>query len=374
MAFAIPYSDDIVWLSWQVFFQPAADVKSNQINPLRMHTKSGKVIPVAKVEFRLKLVLAAVVLSFLLWVTNGRADDRVNRIGLDWAYYNPLSLILKDKKWLEDEFRNDGIEIQWTQSLGSNKALELLRSRSVDFGSTAGAAALLGRANGNPIKSIYLFDNPEWAALVTRTQSGISRLEDLKGKRVAVTRGTDPHIFLLRALASVGLTEKDIELVPLQHADGKVALERGSVEVWSGLDPYTAQVEVEEGYAIFFRKKAWNSYGVLNVRETFAKDHPDLVKRVLGVYEKARLWTLANPSEARQILANAAHLPDAVANKVWQRQDFTNSVLGLEQRATIRASGETLKKSQLIDAGVNIDQVVNDLIDPEFLPGQVANK
>jgi sulfonate transport system substrate-binding protein len=339
-----------------------------------MHTKSRKLITVASVEFRVKLVLAAVVLSFLLWVTNGRADDRVTRIGLDWAYYNPLSLVLKDKKWLEDEFKNDGIEIQWTQSLGSNKALELLRSKSVDFGSTAGAAALLGRANGNPIKSVYLYDNPEWAALVTRTKSGISRLEDLKGKRVAVTRGTDPHIFLLRALASVGLTEKDIELVPLQHADGKVALERGAVDAWSGLDPYTAQVEVEEGYTIFFRKKAWNSYGVLNVREAFAKDHPDLVRRVLAVYEKARLWTLANPNEARQILANAAHLPDAVANKVWERQDFTNSVLGPEQRATIRASGETLRKSQLIDAEVNIDQVVNDLIDPEFLPSRVANK
>jgi sulfonate transport system substrate-binding protein len=153
-----------------------------------------------------------------------------------------------------------------------------------------------------------------------------------------------------------------------------VQFERGSVEAWSGLDPYTAQIEVEEGYAIFFRKKAWNSYGVLNVREAFAKDHPDLVKRVLAVYEKARLWTLANPSEARQILANAAHLPDAVAKKVWERQDFTNSVLGPEQRATIGASGETLKKSQLIDAEVNIDQVVNDLIDPEFLPSQVANK
>jgi sulfonate transport system substrate-binding protein len=221
-----------------------------------MHTKSRKVIPVANVEFRVKLVLAAVVLSFLLWATNGHADDRVTTIRLDWAYYNPLSLVLKDKKWLEDEFQNDGIEIQWTQSLGSNKALELLRSKSVDFGSTAGAAAFLGRANGNPIKSIYLYDNPEWAALVTRTQSGISRLQDLKGKRVAVTRGTDPHIFLLRALASVGLSEKDIELVPLQHADGKIALERGAVEAWSGLDPYTAQIEVEKGIHNLFSQES----------------------------------------------------------------------------------------------------------------------
>jgi hypothetical protein len=66
-------------------------VKPNQINPLRMHTKSRKVIPVANVEFRVKLVLAAVILSFLPWVTNGRAEDRLTRIGLDWAYYNPLA-------------------------------------------------------------------------------------------------------------------------------------------------------------------------------------------------------------------------------------------------------------------------------------------
>ena len=162
-----------------------------------------------------------------------------------------------------------------------------------------------------------------------------------------VTRGTDPHIFLLRALASVDLSEQDIELVPLQHSDGKTALEKGAVDAWSGLDPYTAQLEVEEGYSILFRNKAWNSYGILNVREAFAKEHPELVRRVLAIYEKARLWTLENPNEARQILAAAAHLTDTVATKVWDRQDFTNSAIGPAQRETIRASGEILKKSQI---------------------------
>lgn len=75
-------------------------------------------------------------------------------IRLDYTYYNPVSLVLKDKKWLEAEFAKDKINVEWVLSLGSNKALELLNSRSIDFGSTAGAAALLGKANGNPIKSI----------------------------------------------------------------------------------------------------------------------------------------------------------------------------------------------------------------------------
>jgi sulfonate transport system substrate-binding protein len=339
-----------------------------------MRTKHRNVNSTAIIQFRVKLVLVAVALGFLLWATNGRSEESVAVIKLDWAYYNPLSLVLKNQKWVEEEFQKDGLEIQWTQSLGSNKALELLRSKSVDFGSTAGAAALLGRANGNPIKAVYVYDNPEWAALVTRAGSGISRLQDLKGKRIAVTRGTDPHIFLLRALASVGLGENDIELIPLQHPDGKIALQRGAVDAWSGLDPYTAQLEVEQGYTIFFRNKEWNSYGILNVRETFAKEHPDLVRRVLASYEKARYWTLEHQDEARQILANAAHLPGQVATKVWERQNFSTAAIGSAPREAIRASGEILKKSQLIDAGVDVDRVVNDLIDAEFLPSKIADQ
>jgi sulfonate transport system substrate-binding protein len=111
------------------------------------------------------------------------------------------------------------------KSLGSNKALEFLSGRSIDFGATAGAAALLPKANGNPIGSIYVYLRPEWRALVTRADSGIHTIQDLK---VAVTRGTDPFIFLLRALDSVGLRERDIELVPLQHPDGKAAALNGS--------------------------------------------------------------------------------------------------------------------------------------------------
>jgi hypothetical protein len=75
-----------------------------------------------------------------------------------------VSLVLKDKKFLEQDLAGDGISVEWTQSLGSNKALELLNSKSVDFGSTAGAAALIGKANGNPIKAIYVYSRPEWTA------------------------------------------------------------------------------------------------------------------------------------------------------------------------------------------------------------------
>ena len=87
---------------------------------------------------------------------------------------DPVALLIKDKGWAEEEFAEDGIDVRWVLSLGSNKALEFLRSGSVDFGSTAGAAAVVGKAGGLPIKSVYVYSRPEWTALVTRPDSGNS--------------------------------------------------------------------------------------------------------------------------------------------------------------------------------------------------------
>ena len=102
---------------------------------------------------RRRFTLAAAAAAIFVGVALGTVAEAAQpkTIRLDWAYYNPVSLLLKDKGWLEQEFAGDEIAIQWTQSLGSNKALELLNSSSVDFGSTAGAAALLAKVNGNPI-------------------------------------------------------------------------------------------------------------------------------------------------------------------------------------------------------------------------------
>src|SRR5215472_10119247 len=205
-----------------------------------------------------------------------RAADKPSEIRIDWATYNPVSMVLKQNGLLEKEFAKDGIGVRWVQSLGSNKALEFLNAGSIDFGSTAGSAALLSKINGNPIKSIYVYSQPEWTALVTRKDTSINKIEELKGKRVAVTRGTDPHIFLVRALLSVGLSEKDISEVLLQHPDGKTALIRGDVDAWAGLDPMMAQAQVEDGAKLFYRNAAANTWGILNVREEFLRDHPDL--------------------------------------------------------------------------------------------------
>lgn len=310
------------------------------------------------------LVTLALAFTALLGCTKKEVKPEVVKI--DFAYYNPVSLVLKEKKFLEEELAKDNVKVEWIHSLGSNKSLELLNSKSADFGSTAGVAALIGKANGNPIKSVYVYSKPEWTALVTLKDSPITKVEDLKGKKVAVTRGTDPHVFLLRALDKAGLSEKDIELVPLQHPDGKNALEKGDVVAWSGLDPLMATTEVEKGSRLFFRDANLNTYGVLNVREEFARKYPAYVKRVIAAYEKARNWAIQNPAEFKAILARDAKLNDAVATRVLERTDLSDPVIGEKQKTTIAAAGDVLKKSGVIKNDVDVAGLVNSLIDPQY--------
>src|ERR1700756_2753301 len=257
---------------------------------------------------------AAIAAAFMA-APGAYAADALKEIHIDWATYNPVSMVLKQKGLLEKEFAKDGISIVWVQSAGSNKALEFLNAGSIDFGSTAGSAALVARINGNPIKSIYVYSRPEWTALVTGKDSKIATVADLKGKRVAVTRGTDPHIFLVRALLGAGLSEKDITPVLLQHADGKTALIRGDVDAWAGLDPMMAQAEIEDGARLFYRKADANTWGILNVREEFLKDYPDIARRVLATYEEARKYSLANYDDLKKTFIAVTKLPDAVVDK-----------------------------------------------------------
>lgn len=248
----------------------------------------------------------------------GPADGggSTSRIGLDYAYWNPLSLVVRDQQCVENALAEDGITVDWVLSAGSNKSNENLNAEVIDIGSTAGVASFVARSNGAAIKTIGVFSQPEWSAIVVSADSPITTVADLKGTKIAATKGTDPYFFLLQALNEAGLSESDVEIINLQHADGQAALSRGDVDAWAGLDPIMATVEVNDGARLIYRNIDFNSYGVLNARERFLNENPEIVDTVLNCYEQARAWIQANPDAAAQLLADEASLDPAIAKKV----------------------------------------------------------
>jgi sulfonate transport system substrate-binding protein len=309
--------------------------------------------------------------------TTGRgaaAQEQPASVRLDYAYYNPSSLVLRRFGWLEEALAEQGIGVEWVHSAGSNKANEYLRSEAVDFGSTAGAAALLARANGSPIKTVYIFSKPEWTALVVPADSPIAAVTDLKGKKVAATKGTDPFFFLLRSLNEAGLSQADVEVINLQHADGRTALERGEVDAWAGLDPMMAASELEAGSKLLYRNIDFNTYGFLNASEDFVSQYPELTATVLEQYERARAWIQENPEEAATILAEEAKISQEVAEReLFERTVLdTDPVPGETHTEVLRAVIPIMVAENQVKPDTDVEAALADLLAPEIAAGVVA--
>ncbi|MGC3820857.1 aliphatic sulfonate ABC transporter substrate-binding protein [Acinetobacter sp. G11] len=283
---------------------------------------------------------------------------------LDYAYYAPTSLVVKEQKLLEKALPNT--QIKWVFSQGSNRSLEYLNSGSVDFSSTAGLAAVLSRANGSPIKTVYIQSQPEWTALLVAKNSPIKSLKDLKGKKIAATKGTDPFLFTLQALETAGLNKKDVQLVHLQHPDGKTALERGQVDAWAGLDPLMASAQVQSGAKLLYRNVGFNSYSVLSTKEQFASQSPEAIEAVIKAYEQARKWAKANPAKLAELLARESKLPIAVAKLQLSRTNFEQNIPTVKHINALKKSGTILTEEDLVRKGTNVNQVIDQLFDAKY--------
>ncbi len=317
----------------------------------------------------LRVGLAAL---FAAWLPTAAHAAQPKEVRLDYAYYAPTSLVLKQQGLLEKALEPQGISVKWVFSQGSNRSLEYLNGGSTDFASTAGLAAVLSRANGAPIKTVYVASRPEWTALVVPKDSPIQSVADLKGKKVAATKGTDPFLFLLQSLQKAGLNKNDVEIVHLQHPDGRVALERGDVQAWAGLDPLMASSELQAGSRLLYRNRDFNSYSVLSVTETFAKQQPALIEQVIAAYEQARQWAIANPDALAQLLADEAKLPLEVAKLQLSRTDFSNSQPGAEHVNALKAAAPILLEEGLVRPGTDVAGVVDQLITPQLAEKVIA--
>jgi sulfonate transport system substrate-binding protein len=289
-------------------------------------------------------------------------------LNIDFATYNPLSLIIKDQGWLEDTF-GDKVTVNWIQSAGSAKANEGLLAGSIDVGSTAGSAALLARSNGSPIQAIDIYSQPNWAAILVGPNSSIKTVADLRGKNIAANAGTDPYFFLLQALEEAGVGLDEVTITQLQHADGKIALEAGTVDAWAGLDPLLSTSVVVAGSKIIYDNPDFNSYGFLNGTESFLTEHADVAQVVVDAYEKARAWAIENPDETAAILAEVAAIDLPIAQSVLLDRTALDidPVPGAAQTKVLKFIGPVLVSSGAVASQDQVDAALKSLYNTSFI-------
>lgn len=311
---------------------------------------------------RLRSFAAIALAGVFFSAASHAADAPLKEIKLDFAYYSPPSLVVKKMGWLEEAFKEQGTEVKWVFTRGSNNSLEFLNSGASNFALTSSVSSFVARANGQPVKIIFNYSWAEPSTVEVLADSALQSVTDLKGKKIAVTKGTDPYFYVLRALGENGLTLNDVEIVHLQHPEGKVALEQGRVNAWVGIDPHLAAAKVS-GTRTIYSNPDFALGAVLNSNEAFLKSNPQAVKTVVAAYERARQWIIDHPQEVIDLVSAETGLSKEITVKQLARIDFTRWIPGDYSTQAIAPVVPLLEEAGILRKRANSQETLRTLID-----------
>lgn len=193
---------------------------------------------------------------------------------------------------------------EWIEFPSGPALLEAVRAGAVDLGYVGETPPVFAQSGGVPF--VYVAADPpapKAEAIVVPKDSKIKTVADLKGKRVALNRGSNVHYLLLRALEEAKLTLADIQLTSLAPADARAAFEGGRIDAWVIWDPFLAAAEVAGARVLRDGEGLVDNYLFYVVRREFAEKHTDIVKAVLAEYQTLSEWAAGHPEEAATILA-----------------------------------------------------------------------
>jgi sulfonate transport system substrate-binding protein len=238
--------------------------------------------------------------------TEGTASTEL-RIG--YQKYGTL-IILKARGTLEKRLAAQGITVKWTEFPAGPQLLEGLNVGSIDFGTVGEAPPIFAQAAGADI--VYVGNeppSPHSEALVVQADSPIQTVADLKGKRVALNKGSNVHFLLVRLIEKAGLKYSDITPVYLAPADARAAFERGSVDAWAIWDPFFAAAQTQ----IHARTLADGQNAVANrqfylAARPYAAQHPEVIKAISEELDAVDAWGKKNPDEVAKFLSTETGL------------------------------------------------------------------
>lgn len=279
------------------------------------------------------------------------------RIG--YQKYGSL-VLLKASGALEKRLQDQDIKVQWTEFPAGPQLLEGLNVGSVDFGMTGETPPIFAQAAGADL--LYVAHDqpaPYSEALLVQKDSSIRSVADLKGKKVALNKGSNVHYLLLQALREAGLKYRDIQPVYLPPADARAAFQRGSVAAWVIWDPFLAAAEKQLGARVLRdgRQLVDNHQFYLATRP-FVKAHPQVIEAVVEEIRRVGEWTLAHPDQATSELAPILGLPVDITRVALTRQGFATTWVGPEVVQAQQKIADAFAELKLIPQPLRVGEVV----------------
>ncbi|MFG1296892.1 sulfonate ABC transporter substrate-binding protein [Xanthobacter variabilis] len=270
---------------------------------------------------RFALAAAALAGSLALPTAPALAQEKVVRIG--YQKYGTL-ILLKNKGLLEERLKPLGYTVKWAEFPAGPQLLEALNAGAVDFGNTGEAPPIFAQAAGAPLVYVgYEPAAPTGEAILVPKDSPLKSVADLKGKTVALNKGSNVHYLLVKALEKAGVPYADIKTAFLTPADGRAAFERGSVDAWAIWDPFQAAAEKTiEARTLADGTGIVSNYQFYFTTKAFAERAPQVVDAILDGVAEIGAWVKANPKAAAAQFSPLIGIPAPILEVALARQQY----------------------------------------------------
>ena len=268
-------------------------------------------------------LLGAAAFALTLWATGAQAQS-AGTLRVGYQKSASLFVLQKSQGTLEKRLSPLGFGVKWVEFPAGPQLLEGLNVGAVDVGFVGEAPPIFAQAAG--AQFLYIgFDPaaPEAEALIVPKDSPIRSVAELKGKKVALNKGSNVHFLLVKLLEKHGLQYSDIQPVFLPPADARAAFERGAVDAWVIWDPFLAAVEKQTGARILADGKGVvNNYAYYLGERGFIDKHPAVVKALFEDLAEQGRWLKAHPQAAAAIIAPQQGLDADVVETSLRRYQF----------------------------------------------------
>lgn len=268
----------------------------------------------------LGLLFAGIIAAGFTPATYAQASKEV-RIG--YQKYGTLTL-LKGRGTLEKRLAEKGISVKWTEFPAGPVLLEGLNVGSIDFGTVGEAPPIFAQAAGANL--VYVGNeppSPESEAIIVPKGSTISKVADLKGKKIVLNKGSNVHYLLVKALEKAGVDYKEVQTVFLPPADARASFERGAVDAWVIWDPFLAAAEKQLGARVLTDGKGLvSNHQFYLASRPYAQANPETVRIVIEELAKVDEWGARNQKEVAAILATQTGLDTGIVELAAKRYAY----------------------------------------------------
>lgn len=311
------------------------------------------------VKFIAKTAALSTAIAGVMLLSGCSKKEESVTLNIGFQKYGVLP-ILKERGTLETLLKQQGVNVKWVEFPAGPQLLEGLNVGSVSFGEAGEAPPIFAQAaNSNLVYVANQPEAPKAEALIVQKDSNIQSVQDLKGKRIALNKGSNVHYLLLKVLEANNLKLSDIEVVYLPPSDARAAFERGAVDAWVIWDPFFAAAEHQIGARVIATgENIVSNHQFYLADRKFAEANPQIIDAVVNELNLTTEWVSSHQDEAAKLLEKPTGLAFDVLKTSISRMGFGVKPLTPEVAQKQQQVADAFYGQQLIPAKLNIQSVI----------------